>query len=319
MALRSTIYAALAVLLFTATGARAEETVKIGLAVPDNTYYAAMFAAQDLGYLKAAKINAEITEYSGGAAVQEALAAGAADIITAFPPGVALVISKGTKEKMIATISAPAYGWYLLVNDDLPIKKLSDLAGKKIGITTKASTSDMFALWAIERAGVKAQTIPVGGAALITALKSKQVDAISIFASLSYKALAMGTHSILDFAKDMPPTITDAWVASDDMIAKHPDEVRAVMVAYYKAVDYMRKNKAWALNYLKEHTKETDDAVNEKAYTIQTLQQSPDGVIKEQWIVHLLNIAAKGWNMPDLAKAKPSDLYTNEFVPVKYQ
>jgi NitT/TauT family transport system substrate-binding protein len=317
MKLSSAIYAAFGMLLI-ATGARAQDTVKIGLSVPNNTYYAAMFAARDLGYLKAANINAEIVEYSGGAAAQEALAAGAADMITAFPPGVALITSKGTKEKMVATIAAPAFGWYLLVNDDSPIKTPADLEGKKIGITTKASTSDMFALWAADRAGVKVLTIPVGGAALITALKSNQVDAIAVFAPLSFKAMANGARSILDYAKEMPPTITDCWVASQEMIDKRPQQVQAVLVAYYKAVDYMRKNRAWALNYLKEHTKETDDKVNETAYTIETLQQSPDGRIDEQWISDSLKIASKGWNLPDLAQIKPQTLYTDKFVPVKY-
>jgi hypothetical protein len=72
------------------------------------------------------------------------------------------------------------------------------------------------------------------------------------------------------------------------------------------------------LNYLKEHTKETDDKVNETAYTIETLQQSPDGRIDEQWISDSLKIASKGWNLPDLAQIKPQTLYTDKFVPVKY-
>ncbi|HUC61225.1 MAG TPA: ABC transporter substrate-binding protein [Alphaproteobacteria bacterium] len=319
MKLLSAMCVVLGSLAMTMSGAHAQATVKIGLAVPNNTYYAAIFAARDLGYLKAAGINADIVEYSGGAANQEALAAGAADIITAFPPGVALVTSKGTKEKMIATIAAPAYGWYMLVNSDSPYKTMKDLAGKKVGITTKASTSDMFALWAADHAGITVQEIPVGGGALINALKSHQVDAISIFASLSFKALAMNTRPVVDFAKEMPPTITDAWVASQDMIDKHPDRVKAVLVAYYKAVDYMRKHKAWTLGFLKQHMKENDEKVVEQAFDVETMQQSSDGVIDEKWIHDSLAIASKGWNMPDLAKVNPKDLYTNEFLPVKFQ
>ena len=39
------------------------------------------------------------------------------------------------------------YGWYLMVKTDSKITKVSELAGKKVGITSAGSGTDMLARW----------------------------------------------------------------------------------------------------------------------------------------------------------------------------
>ncbi len=79
--------AAVVIILASVAGAQAQTTVRIGLAVPNFGPYAPVHAAEDLGLYKANGVKPEITAYRGGAAGQEALAAGAADMISFFPPG----------------------------------------------------------------------------------------------------------------------------------------------------------------------------------------------------------------------------------------
>jgi len=91
-------------LLATATQGRSEDLVRIGLAVPNNAIYAPFYAADALGLFKQAELKVELTVYRGGAASQEALSAGAADMITYFGGGVGLAIMKGAKEKVVAAL-----------------------------------------------------------------------------------------------------------------------------------------------------------------------------------------------------------------------
>ena len=86
--------AAASFVLLTAPLAGAQELVRIGLAVPHNAGYVQFYAAEALGFYKEAGVKAEITVYRGGAASQEALSAGAADIITYFGAGVGLAESQ---------------------------------------------------------------------------------------------------------------------------------------------------------------------------------------------------------------------------------
>jgi NitT/TauT family transport system substrate-binding protein len=296
---------------------QAEDLVRVGLAVPNNTIYAPFYAAEALGLFKQAGLKVELTIYRGGAASQEALTAGAADMITYFGGGAGLAVLKGAKEKVVAVLDPSPHGWYLLVATDSPYKSVKDLAGKKVGITVKGGTSDMFALWAAERAGISIQTIPVGGGGMAPALSSGQVDAIAMFPGTSLQLLATGkARSLLDFGKEMEPTLPDVAVASQDMIDKHPEQVRGLLKAFYTALGRMCTDRAFGLPFLKDFTKESDDKVNAQTYDAVLCQQSRDGLIKPDWMQNSLDIASKAWDMEDLRKMPPSEVFTDKFFPV---
>jgi NitT/TauT family transport system substrate-binding protein len=310
-ALAASLIAALSI-----ASAHAEELVRIGLAVPHNAAYVQFYAAEALGFYKDAGIKAEITVYRGGAASQEALSAGAADIITYFGAGVGLAVSKGAKEKIIAAIDPTPHGWQFLVLANSPMKSIKDLNGKKVGVATKAGTADMFALWVADQGGAKVQTIPVGGGGMVPALRGGQVDAIAMFPGLSLQLVATGeARSLMDLGKEMEPTLPDVLVASQEMIDKRPQTVRAALAAIYKTVVHLRNHSDWSLKYLKEFTEEKDDKVNALTYEQVVAALSQDGMVKPEWIANSLNIAAKVWDIDALRKVKPEDLYTNAFLP----
>jgi NitT/TauT family transport system substrate-binding protein len=312
------VQAVVAATIVTLSGAAtsAQELVRIGLAVPHNAAYVQFYAADTLGFYKDAGVKAELTIYRGGAASQEALSAGAADIITYFGAGVALAVSKGAKEKIVAAIDPTPHGWQFLVLANSPIKTLKELDGKKVGVATKAGTADMFALWIADQAGARVQTIPVGGGGMVPALRAGQVDAIAMFPGLSLQLVATGeARSLMDIGKEMEPTLPDVIVASQEMMDKRPQAVRGTLAALYKAVGHLRGNREWALKYLKDFTQEKDDKVNVLTYEQVVVPLSQDGMIKPEWISNSVNIAAKVWGLDDLRKVKPQDIYTNAFLP----
>jgi NitT/TauT family transport system substrate-binding protein len=294
----------------------AEELVRIGLAVPHNATYVQFYAAEALGFYKERGIKAEITVYRGGAASQEALSARAADIITYFGAGVGLAVSKGAKEKIVSAIDSTPHGWRVLVLANSPVKTIADLNRKRVGVATKAGTADMFALWVADKAGVRIQTIPVGGGGMVPALRGGQIDAIAMFPGLSLQLAATGeARSLMDLGKEMVPTLPDVAVASQEMLEKRPQAVRGTLAALYKAVAYLQDNRDWALQYLKEFTEEKDDAINVLTYEQVVVQLSRDGAVKPEWISNSLNIAAKVWELDTLRKVAPDGIYTNAFLP----
>jgi NitT/TauT family transport system substrate-binding protein len=309
------VVAAAGVALFGAA-APAQETVRIGLAVPHNAGYVQFYAAEALGFYQDAGVKPEITIYRGGAASQEAMSAGAADIITYFGAGVGLAASKGAKERIVGAIDPTPHGWQFLVLANSPIKTLKDLDGKKVGVATKAGTADMFALWVADKGGAKVQTIPVGGGGMVPALRAGQVDAIAMFPGLSLQLVATGeARSLMDLGKEMEPTLPDVLVASQEMMDKRPQAVRSTLAAIYKTVNYLRTNRDWALKYLKDFTEEKDDKVNVLTYEQVVVPLSQDGIVKPEWITNSINIAAKVWGLDDLRRVKPDDIYTNAFLP----
>ena len=310
------LIAATAALCASFVAAQAQELVRIGLAVPQNAAYVQFYAAEALGFFKEAGVKPEITIYRGGAASQEALSAGAADVITYFGAGAALAIAKGAKERIIAVIDPTPHGWHMLVMNNSPIKSVKELDGKKIGVATKAGTADMFALWAADAAGIKVQTIPVGGGGMATALRGGQVDAIAMFPGTSLSMVASGeARSILDLGKEMIPTLPDVIVASQDFMDKKPDALKGTLRALYKALAHMRDNREWGLKFLKDFTQEKDDATNELVYERVVKQISPDGAIDLKALENSMRIGAKVWNQSELATLKPEAISTTQFLP----
>ena len=294
--------------------AHAQETVKIGLAVANNTFYAPIYAAQTLGYFKKAGLSAEITTYRGGAAAQQALSVGGEDLITYFAAGVGLAVKKGAKEKMIGTIDAAPNAWHLIVAKSAPYKNVKDLAGKKVGVSAKASTSDALALWAAKRAGVQFQTVPVGAAGLLPLLKSHQLDGVVIPPPQSLETLADGTgKSLLNYGS-MEPTLPDVWVASETTMKQHPELARKTLQVFYQALAYMRTHPKWALAYLKKMTKETDNRVVKLGYEQGTLKQSADGKMERRWVENGLKLGVST-GMSVLKGMNPDLIYTNQFLP----
>ncbi len=292
----------------------AQEKIKIGLAVPNYGPLAAVYVAQELGYYKEFGVQAEITAYRGGPAAQQALAAGEADLIDFFPPGVALAVKKGVQEKIVGAGSVAADGWHLLVLKDSPIKSLKDIVGKKIGITAKGSTTDFLALWAAKKAGGEIQTVPVGAPGLIPALRGKQVDAVSMHSPLPLHLIASGEgRSIVDYGKEIGPSLPDVWVASQAMIDQRPKALEGALRAIYKATRYLKQNREYALKYLKNFTKETDDSVVRLEYETAVMGRATEAAIRPEWLRASMALA-EGSGL-DLAKIE--EIYTDKFAHVK--
>ena len=124
-----------------------EIPIKVGLIGVGSANYAYVYGALDRGFFAKNGLKPDITDHNSGSAAQEALAAGEADFIHYFPPGIATAVSKGVKEKIIATEQFRPSQWHVAVAAGSPIQKIEDLNGKKIGVTAKGSTTDFFAGW----------------------------------------------------------------------------------------------------------------------------------------------------------------------------
>jgi len=259
---------ALAILAFGPIDRASSQTVlRVGLSGPDYFGNAPLLAAQELGLFKKAGLQVEITAYRGSGAAQEALAAGAADIIDVAPIGAAIAVDKGVKQKIIANnlFNRPA-GFKLLVAANSSINTLRDLDGKKIGITSRGSGTDLYASLIRKQAGINAQLIPVG-AGLVASLQAGNVDAVPMWATGSYRALLnKDARELHDLGSMKEAVIPDLWVASDALIAKNPGAVRDFLRGLMGGTRQMKVDRAFGLKIVKQWTKEDDDRAVALAY-----------------------------------------------------
>lgn len=221
----------------------AADTIRVGL--PTKTYWPTTVAETAVRQKLFEKegLKAELTIYRGGAEAFEAMAAGAADIILDPPSLVAAGRKKGVLSKVVANASMGSFGWQLMVKANSPLT-VEDLKGKKVGITSAGSGSDVLALWTIQNKKVDFSRVPVGGGGLVPNLLAGNIDAAVVYSPLSFQISKSGeAKTILDFAKAVPPNMTSGWVVLDKFAKEKPEVVQKAVNAIYGALQFMRNNR----------------------------------------------------------------------------
>ena len=306
----------LAIVLSNALPAAAQDTVRIAL--PTKTYYPTIIseAAQRYKLFEKEGIKAELTVYRGGAEAFEAVAAGAADLTVGSTAIVAAGIKKGVKTQAVAGAGMGYTGWYLMVKPDSPIKDVKDLEGKKVGITSAGSASDIIARWTMADKKVKFTAVPLGGGGLVTNMLSGNVDAIVLYSPLSFKVLQEKSgRALIDYGKAMPEHLSGVWIASDKVIKEKPQMVQKAVNALFGAMTVLKNDKAGAIKLIAE-VDEIPPQIAEAELEGNILKLSSDGEMKKEWVQRVLDMA-KLVGMTDLAPI--DEIYTEKFkaVPTK--
>jgi len=181
--------AAVAAVSLAAPALRAQgklEKSKISIAVGGKAafYYLPLTIAEQLGYFKAEGLEVEISDFAGGARALQSLVGGSADVVSGAYEH---TINMQSKNQFIQSIvlmgRAPQIAMGVSTKALPNYRALSDLRGKKIGVSAPGSSTNMMANLVLSRAGLKAGDVSFIGvgtsAGALTALRSGQIDAIS--------------------------------------------------------------------------------------------------------------------------------------------
>jgi len=292
-----------------------QQVVRIGL--PTKTYYPTIIAETALRQKLFEKegIKAELTVYRGGAEGYEAMAAGAADVIINSASSVAAGIKKGVMAKNVAGAALGYYGWHLVVKTDSKITDVSELAGKKVGITSAGSGTDILALWTQAERKIQFTRVPLGGGGLVPNLLTGNIDATVIYSPLSYKLfLDKQARSLIDFGAVVPPHMTGAWMATDKFIKNKPQVLQKTLNALYGGLAYLQdpKNRAEAVKLIAE-IHEIPLPIAEAELDGNIVKLSKNGEMQKDWMSLALDMG-RMIGMTDLAPVE--DIYVTNFQPV---
>lgn len=292
--------------------ADAQDQVRIGLAT--KAWFPTLIAetTQREGYFGEEGLDAELTVYQSGAEAVTAMIAGAADVIGSSSSVTASGHAKGLDTKLFGLLGSNNYGWQLLVPADSDIKEIADLDGKKVGITSAGSLSDMLARWTMSERGVSFDSIPLGGSGLIPNLLSGNVDAAVVYSPLSFQVLEEGTaRSLLDYGTAMPEHYNSGWGAMSEFLSDQPDVAQRTLNALNRGVKYLQDNR--------------DEAVA----IIAKSNNVPESVAEKEWENVFKKLSSTGEATPEMAEAamdlakltglenmpEASVIWTDEFTP----
>ena len=211
-----------------------------------------VYVAQEKGFYKENNVAVDAVFTRGGGENVQAVVSGDAQI--GLGTGTLAVISAFVKKAPIKIAAAEITGldaiWY--VQSNTPIKRLEDLAGKKIAYSRPGSSTHMGALAIADQIKAKGlkppEVVSLGGIPEVyTAVRTGQADAgwsvppfqLDRVDKNELRVVVKGDE--LASLRDITPRV---HFVNNDFAAKNPEAVRGFFRAQQKALDYMFENKA---------------------------------------------------------------------------
>jgi ABC-type nitrate/sulfonate/bicarbonate transport system substrate-binding protein len=297
--------------------ASAETTLTVGKANATSDAIIPVDIGEHLGLFKKHGLALKIINFGGGSKMAQALAAGSIDIGDGAGTEMAFV-AKGAPMLAVCESTGPAPFLGVGVPWDSPVKKLEDLKGKKIGVSSPGSFSDWSAVqlsrhmgWGTH--GVTPVAIGGGSAPAIAAFRTHQVDAdisgTSLFLSMEEKHIGRLIAPVSVFEGNVA---SGAIFASDHLMKTNPAAIRAFLAAWIDTANYMRAHKAETVKITSAITHFSENVMS-REYDLTIGMHTKDcrfdaeslETLKKSWVEQ--KVLAKA---PDMSK-----LYTEAYIP----
>jgi NitT/TauT family transport system substrate-binding protein len=233
----------------------AQTTLTVGKANPTSDAITPVNVGDQLGIFKKHGLDLRIVDFGGGSKMVQALTAGAIDIGDGAGTEMAFV-AKGAPMLAVCESTGPAPFLGVGVPWDSPVKKLEDLKGKTIGVSSPGSFSDWSGHqlarhfgWGPD--GVKTVSIGGGPAPIAAALRTHLVDAVISTTALFLEFEETKQGRLIAPVSTFEGNVgSGALFASNKLIASNPAAIRAFIAGWLETVNYMRSHKAETVKIL---------------------------------------------------------------------
>ena len=251
----STVAALAAAFLFingVTPAARGEDKVRMSVAAVTGSYMDE-FVAIEKGFHREEGLSVEMIRAGGGVATQ-ALIAG--DLHFSTSAGSALgAMLRGAEIKVVYTnIDRPGYQ---LWSGHPDIKTLKDLAGKRVGVTSRGDTQELSVRLLLRKHGLDANSvayIPVGfGATRLAALQTGTVDAVPLGAGDFAQLKQPKGHMLGDTEKEIRFAYVGLAVPSR-LLARNPNLVERFLRGVIKGREYARRYREQTIPIIGKYT-----------------------------------------------------------------
>jgi NitT/TauT family transport system substrate-binding protein len=222
--------------------ARAQETVRIGVGV--DPVYTPWWIAEEKGFYKKYGIKADITQFSGGPALGDAVMADEADI---GGSGTATWMPRIVRGSMVvlATQATSPDAYQMAARTG--IKSLSDLVGKKVGSVGGSSTDYLWLLLA-KKLNVPESAFDVVGMPppeLVPSLDRGDIQAYFVWEPWASRAVEVSGKDkvhILANSGDVGYLLNFVVAANKKFVDTKPEAATRVLAALRDAIDFQNHN-----------------------------------------------------------------------------
>lgn len=162
------------------------EKTKVSIAVSGKAtfYNLPLTIAEQLGYFKAEGLVVDVSDFPGGSQALAAVEGGSADVVSGAYEHTITVQARGQHfQAFVLQGRAPAIALGISVKTMPRYRTMTDLKGKKIGVSALESSTHQVAQLIVSRAGLKPDDVKYVGvgtsADALAAFRTGQIDALS--------------------------------------------------------------------------------------------------------------------------------------------
>ena len=207
-----------------------------------------VYVAQEEGIFKKNGLDVELIHIASSSRGIQSILAG--EIGFSYMDGLNTV-QANLKGAGLALVAASTNRLVFSLMSKPEIRTLSNLKGKKIGITRVGSSTHTASLYALNQAGLKPndyQLLPlVEVPNILTALMAGQIDAGIVSPPTNSRARKAGFNELMNLAKEGPEYVSVALGTSRAYIKANEEITRRVVRSYAEAVHLFKTNKTAAL------------------------------------------------------------------------
>lgn len=218
--------AAAALALVPAATAQAQEKVIFGTVTSVTLSLGVIVAAKQLGFFKDEGLDLEIVAFNGTGTLLPQMTAKRVQV--GYPNPDVLIVSRQPGKDPIPLKffynATRESAWEFVVLEDSPIKTLSDLKGKRLGVGALTFGNIPITRAMFKEIGADVELQPVGiGAPAFLAFREKRIDALNLFDSQHATLEVQGTKiRRLDIPAKYKGLFSNGFVAHDDTIRDNP-------------------------------------------------------------------------------------------------
>jgi len=244
------VIVALAIALYSFRRAPSEKLPAVRIGYLNLITSLPVFIAQEKGFFKEEGIDGNAVSVSSSNQIVDDVLAGKLDCFTgaSVVPVLAAEIQSPGKLKIfsVSEITAEKPFDAILVKENSPIKTLSDLSGKKIGVFPGSTATNLLKKYLGDRE-IDVTTItfvPIAPSGHLAELVKGSVDAVYAYEPTIAMALSRGGVKQLHgsvYAEMISPNPISVSVVSAAFLQEHPETAVKVIRALERAMNYMRE------------------------------------------------------------------------------
>lgn len=219
----------------------ASQPIRIGF----NTWvgYGPLYIAQEKGFFTNHGVTVELQRIEGTGDRRSGLIAGRLDGMASTVDDLIISAAQGVSGKMVLGIDESAGADGILTTKD--ITSVADFKGKSIAVQP-GFVNHFFLLYILDANGLSSKDVtivPMEPDKASAAFVAKEVDiAVTWEPHLSEVEKNRPDGQRFLTTSDYPGLIVDILIFGNDFIEKRPNDVRAVVDAWYEALEFLRTN-----------------------------------------------------------------------------